>query len=77
MFTTKFWKATAERAVKSAAQGLLLYWGADVVFNAWQADWAAAGGIASGAAVLSVLTSLVSAKVSGEGDSPSLVGAEQ
>lgn len=77
MFTGKFWKATAERAVKSAAQALLLYWGGDTVFNAWQADWPAAGGIASGAVVLSVLTSLVSARVSGEPDSPSLVGSDR
>lgn len=73
MFEGKFWKATAERAVKSAAQALLVYWGGDVAFNAWQADWPAAGGIASGAAVLSVLTSLVSAKLSGDDGSPSLV----
>ncbi|WFE41968.1 holin [Micromonospora sp. WMMD998] len=72
MFEGKFWKATAERGIKSAAQALLLYWGGDAVFNAWHADWPAAGGIASGALVLSVLTSLVSVKA-GDPDSPSLV----
>ncbi|WP_420124379.1 holin [Nakamurella sp.] len=77
MFEGKFWKATGERAVKSAAQALLIYFGGDAVFNAWQTDWPAAGGIASGAVVLSVLTSLVSAKLSGEPDSPSLVPADR
>lgn len=77
MFTVLFWKAAAERAVKSAAQALLLYWGGDTVLNAWQADWPAAGGIASGAVVLSVLTSLGSAKFAGDSDSPSLVRAER
>lgn len=76
MFTRKFWKQTGERAIKSGAQALLLYWGGDAVFNAWQADWAAAGGIASGALVLSVLTSLVSAGA-GEPTSPSLVAPER
>ena len=72
MFTARFWKQAAERAAKSAAQGLIVYWGGDQVFNAWSADWPAAGGIALGAAVLSVLTSVVSAPA-GEPDSPSLV----
>lgn len=77
MFTRVFWTATAERAVKSAAQALIVYFGGDVAFNAWQADWPAAGGIASGAVVLSVLTSLVSAKLSGDENSPSLVSSEK
>jgi hypothetical protein len=72
MFTAKFWKAAVERSAKSAAQALLLYWGADAVFDAWHADWPAAGGVALGAAVLSVLTSVVSAGV-GPADSPSMV----
>ena len=72
MWTAKFWKATAERALKSAAQGALLYFGADQLFDAWHANWGAAGGIALGAAVLSALTSIVSAQV-GDSSSPSLV----
>lgn len=72
MWTATFWKAAAERAAKSAAQGLLLFWGGDQVFNAWEAHWPAAGGVALGAAVLSVLTSIVSAQV-GDSSSPSLV----
>ncbi len=72
MWTTKFWKAAAERALKSAAQGVLLFWGGDVAFDAWHANWAGAGGIALGAAVLSVLSSIISSQV-GDSSSPSLV----
>lgn len=72
MWTAKFWRDAAERAAKSAAQALLLYWGGDQVVSAWSADWRAAGGIALGAAVLSALTSLLSAKV-GDSSSASLV----
>lgn len=72
MFTTSFWKQAAERAVKSAAQALLLLWAADAGFNAINADFTAAAGIASGAALLSLLTSIVTVGV-GEKDSPSAV----
>lgn len=75
MFTAKFWKAAAERAAKSAAQALLGMWALDG-FNVLHADFALAGGVAGGAAVLSLLTSLVSAGA-GEPDSPSLVTGEQ
>lgn len=71
MWTTKFWKDAAERAVKSAAQAVVLYFGGQAL-DAWHANWAAAGAIAGGAAVLSLLTSLVSAKV-GDSTSASLV----
>lgn len=71
MFTTRFWKQTGERAVKSAAQALLGLWALDG-FNVLSVDWPLAGGVAAGAAVLSVLTSLVTAGV-GEADSPSAV----
>lgn len=74
MFTTKFWKAAAERAAKSAAQALLGLWALDG-FNVLTADFPLAGGVAAGAAVLSVLTSVVSA-AGGEPDSPSLVAGE-
>lgn len=73
MWTPKFWKDLAERAVKSGAQGLLIFWGGDQVFNAWDADWATAGGIALGAAVLSMLTSLVSRKVGDDSSSASVM----
>lgn len=71
MFTVKFWKAATERAVKSAAQALLGLWALDAGFNVLAADFGLAGGVAAGAAVLSLLTSVVSAGV-GEPGSPSL-----
>lgn len=72
MFTRRFWRETAERAAKSGAQALILYWSGDRVFSAWDADWPAAGGVLLGAVALSVLTSIVSAPA-GEPGSPSLV----
>lgn len=72
MFTGKFWKAAAERAVKSSAQALVGLWVVDGVFNLWTVDAAAAGGVAAGAAVLSLLTSIVSAPF-GQANSPSVV----
>lgn len=71
MTTLRFWKKTAERAVKTAAQAALLVIGADQV-NALTADWQDAAGFALGGAVLSVLTSLASLKA-GPGDDPSAV----
>lgn len=72
MFTKKFWKQAAERAAKSAAQSLIGLWALDAGFNVLHADLPMAGGIALGAAVLSVLTSLVTSGI-GEPDSPSAV----
>ncbi|MBX6355797.1 MAG: holin [Micromonosporaceae bacterium] len=72
MFTVTFWKQAAERAIKSAAQALLGLWVGAQAFNAWDADWKKAAGVALGGAILSVLTSLASASV-GKGNSPSLV----
>jgi hypothetical protein len=72
MFTVSFWKQAAERAVKSAAQALLGLWVGAQAFDAWNVDWKKASGVALGAAILSLLTSLGSASV-GKKDSPSLV----
>lgn len=73
IFTRKFWKDATERAVKSAAQAALLVFTGDQVFNAWHADWAMAGGVAGGAALLSLLTSLVSSRLGGDSSSASAV----
>jgi hypothetical protein len=73
MWTSAFWMATAERAVKTAAQVLLVYLGADAV-DAFAVSWERAGSIAAGAAVLSVLTSIASAQAGPDKGSPSLVG---
>lgn len=63
MFTATFWKQVAERAVKSAAQALLGLWIGGEAFHAWQVDWTHATGVAVGAVILSILTSLLSASV--------------
>lgn len=71
MFTTSFWKQAAERAAKSAAQALLGLWALDG-FNTLNADYKLAFGVATGAAVLSALTSVVSLPF-GTAGSPSVV----
>lgn len=71
MWTAKFWRETAERAVKSAAQAVVGIWTLDG-FNIVNADFGLAAGVAGGAAALSVLTSLLTAGV-GESNSPSAV----
>lgn len=72
MWTVKFWKAATERAVKSAAQALVLLWAADGGFNVLDVEYGEAFGLSAGAAVLSLLTSVVSSAV-GDSTSPSLV----
>jgi len=71
MFTRTFWLKATERAVKSAAQSALLVFGADQI-NALTANWADVGGFALGGAVLSYLTSLITAGA-GPDDDPSAV----
>lgn len=68
MRTRAFWTAAAERAAKSAAQALLGLWAMDSGFDLLTVDPRLAGGVAAGAAVLSVLTSIAS---TGVGDSSS------
>lgn len=73
MFTLAFWKAAAERAAKTAAQVALLKFGADTItagFDVLAADWLGVGSFALGGVVLSVLSSIVSAKATD--GSPSL-----
>lgn len=69
MFDRLFWSATAERAIKTLAQSLV------ALFVAGQTiltiDWKQALAVAGTAAVLSILTSLASARV-GAFDGPSL-----
>jgi len=69
MFTLAFWKAAAERAVKTAAQAALVQLVVGDGFSAFDADWATAGSFALGGAVASVLFSLVSSGVGGDGPS--------
>jgi hypothetical protein len=74
VFTRIFWTQALERAAKSAAQALVGMWTLDR-FDVLHADWPLAAGIAGGAAVLSLLTSVISAPVSPQ-HSPSLVATE-
>jgi len=74
MFTRNYWAQVAERAIKSAAQALIGLWPLDH-FDVLQADWELAGGVALGAAVLSILFSLVTSGT-GQPNSPSAVPVE-
>lgn len=64
-FSAAFWKGALDRAVKSVAQSLLLLWGADSGLDIVHVDWRGALAYAGGAAVLSLITSVLSA---GAGD---------
>jgi len=72
MFTLAFWKAATERAVKTAAQTLILLIGAGTV-GIMALDWPALLGLAGTAALLSVLTSVASGATDGN---PSATNAE-
>lgn len=76
MLTAAFWMGALDRAVKSAAQALLLLWGADEGFNLISVDLPTSLGLAAGAAVLSVLTSIASAPAGEKGSSALLPGAK-
>lgn len=56
---------TADRAIKSAAQGVILGFGLSEsgIANAFEFDWKLGLGFAAGAAILSVLTSLISGSI--------------
>ena len=74
IWTRTFWKAAAERSIKSAAQGAILAGVGAVGFDAFTADWASIGGAALGMGLLSLLTSIGSDALTGDG--PSLIDAE-
>lgn len=61
MFTRRFLADAAERAIKTAAQALLtLLLASGAAFNLLDVDWRQALGIALGAGVISLLTSIAS-----------------
>ena len=64
--TRQFLTDAAERAVKTFAQTLLAYFGADAL-DVLSADWGNALSISAGAVVLSVLTSLLSLRLGHSG----------
>ncbi len=67
MFNIQWLRDAIERALKSAAQAIVLALGASQGFNLFVADWQNVAGIAAGAAVLSVLTSVISAPLGAKG----------
>ena len=73
MFTTAFWKASFERAVKTFAQSLVAV-GLVEAGGLLDVGWKGALSAAGLAAVISVLTSVGSAGATGGG--PSLTNAE-
>lgn len=77
MFTKAFWKAAAERAVKTAAQTGLVAWGATVFTDVGEVvpTLEAVGFAALSGAILSLLTSIGSDAVT-EQSGPSLTDAE-
>lgn len=60
VWTSAFWKAAAERALKTFAQTLIVLIGAEQV-NVMALDWPQLLTVAGSAAVMSVLTSMASA----------------
>lgn len=84
MFAKAFWKASAERSLKSGAQFVVLTIAAGAiagtgdaqaqVVNAFLLDWPTLGGVFLGGILISVLTSIITAKVT-DGN-PSAVSAE-
>jgi len=72
MFTATFWKLAIERAVKTAAQTLILSAGAGAGFDLYSFDLKAAAIATLGGLLLSLLTSIASAPF-GTAGTPSLV----
>jgi hypothetical protein len=73
LFTSSFWVSALERAVKTLCQSLLAMLTVAPAFNVLNVSWANALGVAAGAAILSLLTSMASINI-GPAGSPSLVG---
>lgn len=72
MFTLAFWKATAERALSTAAQSALLIIGADQI-NVVNVDWLGIAGFAAGGAALTIIKALA---FGGKDGNPSATNAE-
>lgn len=70
MFDQKFWESAAERAIKTFAQVFVTFVGSDVI-GIYDIDFSTGFSTALGAALLSVLTSLASARM-GKNPGPSL-----
>jgi hypothetical protein len=70
MYDKKFWESAAERAIKTFAQVFVAFVGSDVV-GIYDIDFSTGFSTALGAALLSVLTSVASARM-GKNPGPSL-----
>jgi hypothetical protein len=75
IFTLAFFKASAERALKSAVQGAVTAGIGAAGFDAVHADWQTIGGAALSMAILSLAFSVLSGL--GTGDGPSLTNSEE
>ena len=64
LWSAAFWRDAAERASKTAAQSAILALGGGAA-NVLTLDWLTLGGAAGGGALLSLLTSVASLKVTG------------
>ena len=71
MWELSFWKKTAERAIRTAAQALLALWGTQVS-GVLDVDWLQSASVAVLAALSSVLMSIIATGV-GDHESPSFV----
>ena len=71
MYTLTFWKDAAERAIRTAAQVLVAFFGVNT-FGILEVDWAQAGSVAALAALTSLLMS-VAATGTGSQDSASTI----
>lgn len=70
----EFWIGALERAAKTAAQSVISVWAVgDGMLNVLTVDWSLGAGVAGGGFLLSLLSSIASARV-GPAGSPSLVG---
>lgn len=61
----QFWLDAADRAIRTAAQSALTALGGDT-FNIWSVNWQTVAGISGGAALFSVLTSIIATQFGNE-----------
>lgn len=74
MFTKQFWLDAIERAVKTGAQALILFWAASEGFDLFQVEVGNSAGIFFGGVALSLLTSIISAPFGERGTASLLAG---
>lgn len=76
MFTLRFWKQTAERAIATAAESVLAVVTVDGVVSSINLDVIHVASIAGLSALAAVLKALVASQTSGSPESPSFVDDE-